>query len=751
MLGVNKKNIKIITVHGTFDGDQGQEKAADQWWRSGSDFLEEFIDGLGVSKRPHIEEFIWSSENSDVDRNGASKALISTLKKALSKAEQVIVIAHSHGGNIVAQSLAHGRLNLNRISAISVGTPFLKRQRSFLGWVVLLSEFFVPVIAFPMLYAAYVEYQDRNDVQRIESVGDVFTQLGRSLDPGVETFFAGVFGFIFALLFWVVKYKVPSNRFAPRSLFKKSGRKPNSDQRVFARVHHPADEVDVLFHKFEELSLNPMTFNRAFRIVSRLVLPIVLLAAVGASVYFSTPGLSIPNSIIEADRTEVRADQLRNASVFEREIPIDSLQPIVDAVDRWADAVVAKDREFRDDLFKAMQERGGVEDRPWLRSLISAQDALTESGGLLNLARLEASYRAWPGFVTRPYADFDYVSRRNNRDIPYQPSVLINALETLGDTVLENPRNLYCRSFPSDRSEIVGTLPQILFIPEQEITAEYLLSECADLLAETARSRSVLVEGFRDTLILEWTKKSGYGRFKTELKYWNYRDGNILFSDDQYRYFLDELPNYHSSLKEIHGTLLPTTMNVPLSLNDALNHPSRFQDGLILAQNVVKSRTLETNMSVQKSTGTNRANVLEWAQDWSGYVIVGMLAFALFARGLVGLVGALPLTFLVNSNFQNILTSSLFGRDGDHAVVPMTETQRLTKFGPVAEFTNDMEEKIAEVANSAVTEAVEGVRANIVSFERADNLDEFLTWKELIHTAYFRTPGFGRFLATLVD
>jgi len=126
----------IVTVHGTWAGDRDLETP--RWWEKNSAFCGNLASAMQHERNPvDFHEFMWSGENSFLNREAATKALIDFLEP-LSKAYNTIdLIAHSHGGNIVANALYDNRKNSREVLArvqnvVSVGTPFFGRRTPFL-------------------------------------------------------------------------------------------------------------------------------------------------------------------------------------------------------------------------------------------------------------------------------------------------------------------------------------------------------------------------------------------------------------------------------------------------------------------------------------------------------------------------------------------------------------------------------------------------------------------------------------------
>ncbi len=123
---------KIITVHGTFAGDDAD--SGEKWWQRGSPFLTRLQSYL--DDRIEIDPFHWSGANSELDRRQAGLRLEKKLKSA---ADDAIVIGHSHGGSVLIQALALRFMRARKTDAdnhrfVTIGTPmfrFLSNRNPF--------------------------------------------------------------------------------------------------------------------------------------------------------------------------------------------------------------------------------------------------------------------------------------------------------------------------------------------------------------------------------------------------------------------------------------------------------------------------------------------------------------------------------------------------------------------------------------------------------------------------------------------
>lgn len=142
----------IHTVHGTF------ARKAEWFKQPGSYFCRNLIEGLGW--RARIEPFIWSGKNRFGARWKAAQELKDHLKDKLKVFPDArhVVIAHSHGGNVVFMAINSSDLSKQVLGVVTLATPFLSaRVRSyeefidpytgfvtglFAGWAVLFFGYF---------------------------------------------------------------------------------------------------------------------------------------------------------------------------------------------------------------------------------------------------------------------------------------------------------------------------------------------------------------------------------------------------------------------------------------------------------------------------------------------------------------------------------------------------------------------------------------------------------------------------------
>ncbi|MBI1393085.1 MAG: hypothetical protein GC152_10130 [Alphaproteobacteria bacterium] len=140
--------VTIVAVHGTLDGApsrsaDGEGDAPAKWWEAGSAFHASVLEHLSDTAGDDIrwESFRWDVEHGgrntpDARRDGA-RQLHERLVDLQEAGEKVILVGHSHGGNVIEgalrTSLGPRQLDLTNIETwATVGTPFLRSKRNSL-------------------------------------------------------------------------------------------------------------------------------------------------------------------------------------------------------------------------------------------------------------------------------------------------------------------------------------------------------------------------------------------------------------------------------------------------------------------------------------------------------------------------------------------------------------------------------------------------------------------------------------------
>jgi hypothetical protein len=85
-------NPVVILVHGTFAKEE-------DWYRPGGDFYKE-LEKRAFLKKHHLVSFMWSGRLNDKARVKGAESL-AKLIVSYPKEEEVILVGHSHGGNVI--------------------------------------------------------------------------------------------------------------------------------------------------------------------------------------------------------------------------------------------------------------------------------------------------------------------------------------------------------------------------------------------------------------------------------------------------------------------------------------------------------------------------------------------------------------------------------------------------------------------------------------------------------------------------
>ena len=130
----------VVTVHGTYAHVVGPASATApaelQWWQAGST-CEQHIRQLVGAQEGELDfiPFTWSGENAESARRKAGNELFAVLRGLEERNENYCLVAHSHGGSVIAAALLESvarKFPLNGLKRwITVGTPFvaLKKER----------------------------------------------------------------------------------------------------------------------------------------------------------------------------------------------------------------------------------------------------------------------------------------------------------------------------------------------------------------------------------------------------------------------------------------------------------------------------------------------------------------------------------------------------------------------------------------------------------------------------------------------
>jgi len=131
----------VVAVHGTYAHAETPQTPAPassdpQWWQPDSILEKNIRDYVDAPDgKLDLQRFVWSGNNSELDRRTAGRQLFSTLRELESRGEPYCIVAHSHGGSVVSWALLEAAARKNPLENlrrwITIGTPFieLKKER----------------------------------------------------------------------------------------------------------------------------------------------------------------------------------------------------------------------------------------------------------------------------------------------------------------------------------------------------------------------------------------------------------------------------------------------------------------------------------------------------------------------------------------------------------------------------------------------------------------------------------------------
>ncbi|MEQ8824944.1 MAG: hypothetical protein RIC14_11280 [Filomicrobium sp.] len=160
----------IIAVHGTFAhmGGVPSETAAPgvepQWWQRGSAAEKDFTRlAEGMDGPVKVEPFLWSGDNSELERRKAGSRLLKRLLELEATGETYCLIGHSHGGSVISTALTEAAVRKKPLNGlkrwITVGTPFVSLRREttlFLRLSLFQKAIFIASFMLLLMFGAYV-------------------------------------------------------------------------------------------------------------------------------------------------------------------------------------------------------------------------------------------------------------------------------------------------------------------------------------------------------------------------------------------------------------------------------------------------------------------------------------------------------------------------------------------------------------------------------------------------------------------
>lgn len=122
-----------ILVHGTWGRGfvpKPYDRAAPRWFEPGAPFRDRLVAALARhgSPAPKFVEHHWSGRNSIAERDAAGAGLADLIRniRAADPAERIVLIGHSHGGNILLRAMARLGPEARGIEMATLATPFVE-------------------------------------------------------------------------------------------------------------------------------------------------------------------------------------------------------------------------------------------------------------------------------------------------------------------------------------------------------------------------------------------------------------------------------------------------------------------------------------------------------------------------------------------------------------------------------------------------------------------------------------------------
>lgn len=260
-----KSPVHIITVHGTFSGRRNIAEPAEadrEFFSEKSDFAQALKSDLNI-KRWH--EYEWGGANLESDRRRASKKFTRYIKRLnLPPEEDVVILAHSHGGNVALDGLRKAPIS-NRISLYTFGTPFIwKETRFFLSALAIILPnivFFLAVLAMAIVIGlGHLQYLAYGvpfiEIPRGPQVNEFFGSFNASFAVPVALLITAIAAF--ALIIWPLK----KSRYRARFGYIDVGRFR------LTRIWRTDDEAIAMLAAEPNIAVPITIFNSFFRLVS---------------------------------------------------------------------------------------------------------------------------------------------------------------------------------------------------------------------------------------------------------------------------------------------------------------------------------------------------------------------------------------------------------------------------------------------------------------------------------------------------
>ncbi len=261
--------LHVVTVHGTFSGRANITDAAEadrEFFSEKSEFAQT-LKGALKDNRPVSRwyEFGWNGANLESDRRKSSKKFSRFIKKLdIRPEDDLLVLAHSHGGNVALDGLRKAPVN-NRISLYTFGTPFIwKETRFFLAALAII----LPNIIFFLAVLAIAAVIGLGHFQSL-AYGIPFIEVPRNV-AATEFFenfnahYAVPAAFLMSVLaaFFLIVWPLKKSRYRARFKYL------DVDRFRLARVWRTDDEAIAMLATEPKIAVPITIFNSFFRFLS---------------------------------------------------------------------------------------------------------------------------------------------------------------------------------------------------------------------------------------------------------------------------------------------------------------------------------------------------------------------------------------------------------------------------------------------------------------------------------------------------
>jgi hypothetical protein len=182
---IGSHGLRVLLVHGTWARGFIRKTPVARWCRPDSMFVDRLLGEL-EERMPTVATSIipvaWCGSNSILRRAKAANDLRNQLE-ALAKEGPILIIGHSHGGNVVMQAASKLR-DLSNVYVCTLATPFFRlfeSDRTFVGAKPLLRTFSIGVCTLAAMLLAGSEVLEEMMVIPVVLVGVVGGWIGGGL------------------------------------------------------------------------------------------------------------------------------------------------------------------------------------------------------------------------------------------------------------------------------------------------------------------------------------------------------------------------------------------------------------------------------------------------------------------------------------------------------------------------------------------------------------------------------------------